>query len=60
MTDFDSLSVIWVFWFRPLILLILSRSWDVELFWVLMFFVIWVLIWMVIVVEASVISVDFE
>lgn len=60
MTDFDSLSGIWGFWFRPVILLILSRSWDVELFWVLMFFVIWVLIWMVIVVEASVISVDFE
>jgi len=60
MTDFDSLSGIWGFWFRPVILLVSSRSWDVETFLGSYFFVIWVLIWMVNVVEASVISVDFE
>lgn len=32
MTDFDSLSGILGFWFRPVILLIVSRRWDVELF----------------------------
>ena len=40
MTDFDSLSGVWGFWFLPVILLVLSRNWDAEPFWALMFFVI--------------------
>lgn len=32
MTDFDSLSGVWGFWFLLVILLVLSRNWDVEPF----------------------------